>query len=185
MIKIIVSLFIFIATSLMATASFAVTCITCVQGGGCMSYSCGVPSSNSGFHYFTRGFYVHSNVPMAMVSALSGQGMSSAAHIQKTCHEARGWIENKRGMCNSTTSKDNTREVTRCETQRNIGWTAGFQIIIGGIVGTIEQPNYDMCINKVAALTLQARDDCQDKYVNSMNATLLSMPESCAAVFQY
>lgn len=187
MIKILGLLSLFFGALMFASSGHAATCITCTQGGGCMTYYCGVGPIN--YDWVAPGLFVDRGVPASYLQASSTQVMSSEAVIQKNCGNVRGEIEAKKGYCKQAASQNKTKAVDACGTQNNVGWTAGmelgYQVVFGSVSATIEQPNYDKCINKVLALNDEAVSGCDLSYVKDMNAARNKMPAVCANVFNF
>lgn len=183
MIKVLRSLGVFLGALLFSSFANAATCITCTQGGGCMTFYCGVGPID--YDWIAPGLYASQNVPVAYLTSLTTQVMSHDALVQKNCGNVRGEIEAKKAYCNQAASKNNTTATDSCGTLKNYSLTKGFEIFFGSYTATIEQPTYDKCINKVAAFYEDAKDACQSSYVDDINLARNKMPATCASVFNF
>ncbi len=95
---------------------------------------------------------------------------STEAHKQKQCADEKGKIENENGRCMSETAKDFAREVGNCNSLSNGEWSISgggeYRFLFGSITYTIQNPNYEKCINTVSSYQNMGEKLCAERKTN-------------------
>lgn len=104
------------------------------------------------------------------------------------CTHEKGKIDREHAQCNYNSALDNGREISRCSTLSNSGWSwggsVGYHVVFFNATYTIENPTYDKCINQVAAAFTSATAYCALKYVENKNIARTALGGRCANSFQ-
>lgn len=104
------------------------------------------------------------------------------------CLKEKGEIDKQYELCKYSSALDNGREVSRCSSLGNSGWSwggsAGYQVIFFNATYSIENPTYDKCINQVAAGLTSALAYCGVKYVDDKNIARTAMGGRCSGFYQ-
>ena len=107
--------------------------------------------------------------------------------IQKQCAAEKGRIESENSGRLSGLAGDNRREIGRCNSQSNTGWSGsvsgGHPFLMFGVTHTVENPSYDKCVNAVSASYEEAKADVHDIYTRDKNTARSAMNAQCADFF--
>lgn len=114
--------------------------------------------------------------------------ISYEAHIAKTCAAEKGRIEMENGECMSIASKENLQQTASCAAMKDSGWSWGggiaFQIVSAGVTYTIQDPNYQKCMDMVSAISEYTKDLCKSKKTKNENIARNANNAQCASFYQ-
>lgn len=164
------------AVFVLSLPALSATYNACASGGNCNSYNTN-PGSSSNLGAFQPG-----GIPRGGLG-----GMSAEAMVQKRCSDEKGRIESENARRLRIAADDNLREIGRCQSESNTGWSGsvsgGHKVLFGGGTYTVENPSYDKCVDRVGALYSSAQANAFEIYTRDKNTARSANNAECAGFY--